>query len=245
MGSKKLKNNFKNKIILITVFAFIGFSVSAQNEVPDQPFVKLKNGELHKGSLFEMDKKWFKASTVYLDSTSFKLKEVTFYRGNDNDLYGRIGRNLYKCIHNANNMYIYKIVSTGTSAPTSYNPGSPATGANFRAGTPTISVKYYFNRGLNKIKKVNVNNLLNEMEDNKEAHRLIWLAHQKQNYSKIALGVFVAGAAISILPLENKYPSAKLIPFISVGGLVTCLVFNNQKWKTTYKALKVYTGFDA
>lgn len=235
----------KKRIILAATFAFIGFSLSAQNEVPDQPFVKLKNGELHKGSLLQVNRKWLKESTVDLDSSSFKLKEVTFYKGNENVLYGSIGSNFRASIYNKNNMNIYKVLSEGMSPSSSYNPGAPATGSNFKAGTSTTNVKFYFNRGLDKIKKVNATNLLNEMKDNEEANSLIILANKQKKNAIIALGIF-AGSIISYPIVVFAAPGigTQFIGAISVGGLITSLVLNNQKWKTTYKALKIYSDFD-
>jgi hypothetical protein len=226
------------KFILAIIIVFIGIGSSAQNEIPDQPFVKLKSGELYKGSSLKINEKLFNESVITVDSMDFKLKNVAFFKGTDNVLYGRIG-SLTKCIHSKNNMNLYLDVSTGYYINSSHTSTSPYSSSL----TSTKISRLYYNRGLDKIKVVNVKNLRNEMMDNKEAYNLITLANQKRNYANIAFSVGIVSAVASIMTSskEGYYQSFFIL---SIGGIITGVVLNKQKWKMTTKALKIYCDFD-
>jgi hypothetical protein len=174
-------------LLLFLQGSLVGQSVP--DSIPyNKPFIKLKSGEFYAGNDVHIE-----GDQVLLDGKAFDLRKIRFYNTKD-DLHGRY-RNLFLAV-----VYREKKIN--------FFEGREV----YRGGNSFYSVKteYYYSRGIEKVRKVNIRNLVRDLTDDPAAYKEIKTANSLRIISNISM--------VAALP-------AFILPFILTGGMPPAVYF--------------------
>lgn len=203
--------------------------LNAQDSVvPQQPFVVLKDKTLLLGNTSQLDERVFKASTITLDGRIIKTKDVIFYQDNAGTLYGRFN-GLIPAIRARNNFNFFSYTTT------TYQPGSRGQGGYYSSKTHR---RYCV--GIGEMKSISLANMRKDIQNDPEAELFLAKATKQRKIAGICFVATVVALAGTAIPNTVVGYSMGVI---SLGGLVTGIVFSLKQKKTLVKAVYTHTGY--
>jgi hypothetical protein len=230
--------------LCISLFLFSVF-VRAQTEVPAGAFVKLNNDSVLLGRSVIYSENVLKSSTVDLDNRIIKSKYLNYFGIGPDYFYARVpGKGLMEATFKKKNIYFFKVVKKGGSAPSHGHGGANPVGPS---GGYSTSINYYYTVGLTGVKKMFITNLKKDLTDDPATVTII---NEGMKYRKISQLCFLTGIlanfatiALLVAPDSGVFNSANRLTsglfMISYGASI---LFYHKKWKTKEKAVTQYAG---
>lgn len=230
---------------LLLVFCFGWKLLPAQIDVPDSPFVKLRNGHLLTGQNLQLTERAFAASTIQLDGQTFKTRDVLFYKDNQGLLYARMNGVLTENIYNNNNFYFFRTISYSSGPGLGIGMGMGYGGGFGGYGGYSTRINYAYSVGLSDLQPVKLDNVARDMSSDPIAAGFIRKAKSQRNWARISIAGAVGGFLLTFSNVNSRNTNVIYGGLgIMLGGSISATVFSGLKRKNTRRAVKAFTGFD-
>lgn len=231
---------------LLVILILLSFSSIAQEIDQTRNFVLLSSGKLVYSNKLELKAPIFKKNYIQTSKNKFMMNQVRFYN-KDNTLFvnthwshNPTGSRFFAERIEKGKINVFELVTVNNSAPT-FGPNGMMTGGGF--GTETV--RYYYNSGFKRTKKLNYANLSKEFKD--DPLMLQELAPIKKSRNTRTIIYIVGGAAIAggiasiLIKREERLPAPEIA--VIIGGGITFWVahfMSKSESKKAVSAIQTY-----
>lgn len=240
----KIIHVFRLRIFLMSAFLQIAFLNYGQVPIPDSTFVVMKDGKVFYGNkITPVHGAWNKITALKLDSLTLPASSVSIFSEGNYALRARAKGKFIESEYEGN-LIIFKIkghIRYGrTNGP---HPGMRGTGTASRSRN-----KFWYVKGLEPVKRLNIINLKRDVKDNPIARQRLLVGEIYRGVTLLSYGTATATVGYLMFGrsriIQGEDPLFKIAPLTLFTGLLSGAVFDALRRLQIKRCVKVYTTYE-